>query len=201
MSIRSLVQIAVALCAGIMIGVFFSETSPENVIASPGAQSDLSADQSNRIVKESAFESTVAKLVPAHTRFTPTSEREETLAPREQAAQQLVDRWDSPGIDRDETTERADRRLAYSAPIEEESAAADFERFHDGPVSAPSPEREEADRDTMKNASSTDSERKREIEGCVAPFSRCRQDVDCCGASVCRSGPGTISGHFVCTAD
>jgi hypothetical protein len=201
MRIRSLVQIAVAFCVGISIGVFFPETSPENGIASPGAQSDLSAEQSNRTMKESAFDSPVATLLRPRARSTPTLEREEMLPSRGRTAQQLVDSWDSPGIDRDETAGRAGRRLDYSAPIEEEGAAEDFERFHDGPVSAASKKREEAESGTMKNASSTDLERKREIESCVASFSRCRQDVDCCGASVCRSRPGTISGHFVCTAD
>ena len=201
MRIRSLLQMAVVLCLGITIGVFFPETSPENGIASPGAQSDLRAEQSNRSMKESAFDSTVAPLVRPHVRFAPTSIREETLPSRKQAARQLVNPWDSPGTDGDETVGRADHRLAYSAPIEEESAAEDFERFHDGPVSAASRKRDEAESDTTKNASSTDSERKREVESCAAPFFRCRQDVDCCGASVCRSRPGTISGHFVCTDD
>lgn len=201
MRIRSLVQMAVALCVGITIGVFLPEISPENGIASPGAQSDLRAQQSNQTVKESGFDSTMTTLVRPQVRFTPTSERVETLPSRGRAAQQRGDPWDSPGIDRDETAGRADRRLAYSASVEKESAAEDFERFHDGPVSAASRKREEAESDTLKNASSTDSERESEIESCVAPFSRCRQDVDCCGASVCRSRPGTISGHFVCTAD
>ena len=80
--------------------------------------------------------------------------------------------------------------------VDEDGAAEDFEQFGDGPVVRTEAGDREADPEAPP-----EREEELAVESCSSAFSPCRQDSDCCGASVCRSRPGTISGHFECTLD
>jgi hypothetical protein len=81
--------------------------------------------------------------------------------------------------------------LTQLEPFDEEAARLDFDRFGDGPVVR----REEAE-----DPRSAVDEAEPEANLCLPAYSSCRRDIDCCGASVCRSRVGSISGHFECTA-
>ena len=88
--------------------------------------------------------------------------------------------------------------LPYPEFVDEDGARDDFERYGDGPVSQSRPEVE--DGTTTASGTLVDTDEGFE-ESCLPAFSACRRDTDCCGVSVCRSRPGTISGFFECTAD
>ncbi len=83
--------------------------------------------------------------------------------------------------------------------VDEDGAADDFERYGDGPVSR-SRREAEVGAETASRAMEDESPAF-EAETCRPAFSPCGRDADCCGASVCRSRPGTISGYFECTPD
>jgi hypothetical protein len=77
-------------------------------------------------------------------------------------------------------------------PVDEAGAAEDYARFEDGPV----PRNSNGDRGSGASGNHHSNE---EREACFAAYASCRRDRDCCGTSVCRSRPGSISGHFLCT--
>ena len=177
----------VALLVGIGIGVFLREDPPEPQRPEVPVRAGSRATHPDT-VDESASESS-----------TTATRREEARAPTALAADDS--RPSEPGrerVYRDETFEPAEPGLPYPQFVDETGADDDYERYGDGPVSAGSPESE--DREATENRLREDRGES-EAESCLPPFSSCRRDSDCCGASVCRSRPGTISGSFECTAD
>jgi hypothetical protein len=88
--------------------------------------------------------------------------------------------------------------LPYPEFVDEDGARDDFERYGDGPISQSRPEVEGGTTTASGTLEDTDEGFE---ESCLPAFSACRRDTDCCGVSVCRSRPGTISGFFECTAD
>jgi hypothetical protein len=200
---RSLLFAAAALLVGINIGFFLQSKPPE--VKPPGAPGPVSGPVASGAIVESA-----SKRLPNGTPSAATEERRAHTAPVTATAARS-DGSETPHASRSLTSLRADDGskqreyrddtfgpdepgLPLYLPIDEEGAAEDFERFGDGPVRRSMPEVE--GRPAGEQAT---EELDVEPEGCLAPLSRCRQDVDCCGTSVCRSRPGAISGHFECT--
>ncbi len=192
MNSRSLILLAIALVAGIAIGLIASEPLRDATTTSPQGVADPSSNQPERV---GATPSRSPAPVGIH--VAPTIAQAETLEMSAGANTPNPQRgdWD----DRDGSAEPDELALPDAAlSLYEEGAAEDFERFGDGPASTYSSE--SIDRETTEHGPSTDLEGNRDAESCLAPSSRCRRDADCCGASICRSRPGTISGHFICIA-
>ena len=99
------------------------------------------------------------------------------------------------------------RAVQHSPPVYEEGAAEDYAMFNDGPVRRNDAAVEDpSETDDDPSALSEDARETRteesEFEGCLPAFTRgCQRDTDCCGASVCRSEPGSISGNTHCTPE
>ena len=100
---------------------------------------------------------------------------------------------------RDDTFGPDEPGLPFPHEVDGDGAYEDFQLYRDGPVSRSGSVDLEAGADPLSEPEPTKRERALEAEGCFAPFSSCRIDTDCCGTSVCRSAPGTISGSFECT--
>ncbi len=209
MNSRSLVLAAVALLVGIRIGVLLQSDPPEARPAGAPARS-ASQPQDSEAIDESASEWTANTKLSAATEAmraeapvlgtmaTTTSPCDCSVTP--QADRSFRDLRAGEALQereyRDEAFAPDEPGLLFPIRVDEDGAAEDFERFGDGPVSRSMPEAE--DRPTEDRATE-DLDVEPEAEACLPPFSGCRQDVDCCGTSVCRSRPGTISGHFECT--
>lgn len=205
MSFRSLVLAAVALVIGIGIGVFLGGDPPK---ATPAAVPTrvASSDESSQAIGESTSKPIANTKRSADSEpmraEAPVSRTLAAVAPPRGASTLQVDRTPrDPRAGealqereyRDDTFGPDEPGLPFPVPIDEDGAKADFERFGDGPVSREVAEEEDQDRVTE------DLDAEPEAEFCLPAFSGCRQDIDCCGTSVCRSRPGTISGHFECT--
>lgn len=208
MNSRSLVLVAVALLVGIGIGVLLRSDPPEAKPVGAPARSDPRPEYSEAI-DESASEWT------ANTELIAAAEALQAEAPvsgplsittsaRGGSAMPQADRsFTDPSVGealrereyRDETFGPDEPGVRFPTRIDEGGAAADFERFGDGPVSRSVPEAEDR---AAEDRGIEDLDVEFEA-GCLPPFSGCQQDVECCGTSVCRSRPGTISGHFECT--
>ncbi|MBC8188435.1 MAG: hypothetical protein H8E78_09570 [Proteobacteria bacterium] len=104
-------------------------------------------------------------------------------------------------IDRDDSFGPNEPGLPFPQEVDSDGGAEDYERYRDGPVarSKPGDAGTDAGPQTEQESALTKRERALEAQGCFPPFSPCRMDTDCCGFSVCRSRPGTISGNFECT--
>lgn len=189
MNSRSLILVAIALIVGIAVGVIASEILHDDGTTSPQAGSDSRSNQPGRVGASAS-----RSPDPAWVHVAPTIAQAETLE-----SNGLVTTRNPQRGDRDGSAEPDEPGLPdASESVDEEGAAEDFERFGDGPVSTYS--FESVDREATDRSPSTDLEGNRDAESCLAPLSRCRRDADCCGASICRSRPGTISGHFICIA-
>ena len=93
-----------------------------------------------------------------------------------------------------------DESTHLSLVVDERSAEEDYARFGDGPVaSRPQAHLNATGSDASDDVSDRSPSDNAKTESCLPAFSACRTDTDCCGRSVCRSRPGTISGSFECT--
>jgi hypothetical protein len=188
---------------GIVIGVFFrNDPQPPT----EPAQTNSSAGSSDTVDRppESAANSSASEPGAEETADSRRLEsRAATNTPRRDAGRSDREfRESDPAEDhqehvyRDDTFGPDEPSLAFPQIVDEDGAADDFERYGDGPIV-----RSEADNLAADTRAASDRERELGDEGCLRAFSPCRQDSDCCGASVCRSRPGTISGHFECTPE
>ena len=208
MNTRSLLPIAIALAVGIAIGIgfkpgFFEAESPQEQARYTPVHSDRMdspASAPTRMPRPDAPAS--SKPVPARSSGAPDAEaawHAESEAPRDRfASSALVDAERAGAGYRDEPFGPDEASLPFPLAVDETGAAADYAEYSDGPVRRDPTEPD--DRRTGDERGENEPKQDFDAEACFPAFSACRKDTDCCGSSVCRSRPGTISGYFECTA-
>ncbi len=207
MNSRSLLPAAFALLVGISIGVVFK---PDFFAA--GLRQEPARSTPARSARPDSFGSAPAAMLEPDS---PASSRPElarsSQAPSAEAARQdesessqdgfafgaRLDAENGRAVYRDDTFGPDEASLVFPTAVDEAGAAADYAEYGDGPL------RRDATRPTDRPGSdergANEPDQEFEADACLPPFSACRKDSDCCGSSVCRSRPGTISGYFECT--
>lgn len=197
-NLRSVIFMILALNVGVWMGMWVQRHVLTQEFSSVSAEISSSAERSD-VADQPVSVAGVhddADHVVAHTRA-------EVDGAREDPAPSFVD-----GFDRDANGIR-DRPAPVSidsefieSQVARAEARADFEKFGDGPVARTPSEVERLDDSNERSHKKAAEDEQVEQDGksCLGPGMACRRDTDCCGASVCRSRPGTISGHFECTA-
>jgi len=205
---RSLLPLAIALAVGIAIGFVFKPDFLESVSSQEPARSTFeNSDRSDSgatapIEIDRPDPPTRSKSERARTSVVPSTEvarQGEDEAPRDGFAPRTrVAERNAGAAHRDESFGPDVASLPFPPAIDGTRAAADYAEWGDGPLrrNATGPE----DRHAGHERGTDKPEQELGTDACFPAFSACRRDTDCCGSSVCRSRPGTISGYFECTA-
>ena len=198
----------VALVIGIVIGAFL-QPAPD---ASWPEASDRSTPEAGRLegIDESkAATSTSSSMAQGEHegaragRPPPsgTSSRRGVAVPAEKlASSESRLREPDPGNGYyDETFPPDEPARVVPAPVDEDGAASDYALYGDGPALRRGVDLEGSRAYDLQPDATPDEGV--ETESCLPPLTAgCKRDSDCCGTSLCRSRPGTISGHFECSA-
>jgi hypothetical protein len=192
---RSLYPVVIALALGFAAGVAFDPS----VFGDDGSKSEQSPSASAFAVEGSGTADIPSRTSADRTRATGAFRTD--TASNEFALSDSDEEEDPDTAYRDDTLD-ADDPDEFLPPdrvaVAESGAAADYAEYEDGPVRRDPLELEDESGNDDPEADGLDEEL--EAERCLPAYSTCRKDTDCCGFSVCRSRPGTISGYFECTA-